>query len=96
MAEVFVTVGTTKFEELIEVVRSLPLREELRALSFDKLVVQYGRGSLPVFEGGSDLVEEVFDFKPSILPYFTSASLVISHGGLSITQCILALLTTFE
>ena len=83
MKKVFITVGTTKFEELVSTVQSLEIRRELQDLSFTHIDVQYGRGQVPSFDSSPDISIECnsFDFKPSLQPYFTGANLVISHGG---------------
>lgn len=90
LKKVFVTVGTTKFEDLVQVVQSLEVRRELQDLSFTNLEVQYGKGQKPKFESVADISIEskAFDFKPSLQAYFTSASLVISHGGKTIDKFI--------
>merc|ERR1712137_815158 len=76
-----VTVGTTKFDELVCVVRSNELQQELLSQGFSQLVIQYGRGQAPSTGSVSGLHVEQFDLRPSIQTYFQNADLVISHGG---------------
>ncbi|XP_066058545.1 UDP-N-acetylglucosamine transferase subunit ALG13 [Chamaea fasciata] len=83
MKSVFVTVGTTSFEELIAAARSPPALQALQSRGYQKLVLQVGRGSLPQPQPGSSsaLAVEVFRFKESLAEELQSADLVISHAG---------------
>ncbi|XP_070535634.1 UDP-N-acetylglucosamine transferase subunit ALG13-like isoform X2 [Ptychodera flava] len=78
---VFVTVGTTKFDELIEAVSCQSVRQ-LERLGYTRLVLQIGRGE---YEPESVITPtfrmDVFRFKDSISEDTKSASLVISHAG---------------
>jgi UDP-N-acetylglucosamine transferase subunit ALG13 len=68
---IFVTVGTTKFDDLIQAVDDLAGRGLLE----DNVVCQIGAGSyLPKYC-------EHFSYKPSIDEYLEKAQLVITHGG---------------
>lgn len=82
---VFVTVGTTLFDGLIQAVDSQDFQEMLISKEFQKLLVQIGKGKhVPkkqYREGVGDLKVESFDFKPSLAPFVHSASLVVSHAG---------------
>ncbi|PNW74114.1 hypothetical protein CHLRE_13g585850v5 [Chlamydomonas reinhardtii] len=87
---VFVTVGTTKFETLVERVDSLELLRALKDKGYTKLVIQKGNGSycpsviVPKGQtkGTTEGVDvEYFDYSPSLAAYITSAALVISHAG---------------
>ena len=81
---VFVTVGTTQFQELVAMALSPSVKRELVDQGFRGLVVQYGSGQAVVAEDANalpGLEVEQFALKPSILPYFAKSSLVISHGG---------------
>jgi len=80
---VFVTVGTTKFDELIEEVLS---KETLRALQdrgYDGLHVQYGTGKAPDVSmlSSDDFPIEAFSLKPSLEGEFSNSALVIGHAG---------------
>ncbi|EAT34523.1 AAEL013240-PA [Aedes aegypti] len=81
---VFVTVGTTQFEDLIDTVTDSPVVAELRRMGCRKLVLQIGRGRNPqiikeVF--GNDIEVRFYDLKASIAEDIQQADLVISHAG---------------
>ncbi|XP_055525033.1 UDP-N-acetylglucosamine transferase subunit ALG13 homolog isoform X2 [Wyeomyia smithii] len=81
---VFVTVGTTKFEELIDKVTDPTVVNELRRLGCRKLHLQIGRGKRPIISKsvlGSDIELKFFDLKTSIAEDIQQADLVISHAG---------------
>ncbi|XP_053811905.1 UDP-N-acetylglucosamine transferase subunit ALG13 homolog isoform X1 [Vidua macroura] len=81
MKSVFVTVGTTSFDELIATARSPPALQALQSRGYQRLVLQVGRGSLPQPSSSSALAVEVFRFKDSLAEDLQSADLVISHAG---------------
>ncbi|XP_036404863.1 UDP-N-acetylglucosamine transferase subunit ALG13 homolog [Megalops cyprinoides] len=82
MKTVFVTVGTTRFDELIESVASEETVRVLSDLGYQKLVLQVGRGSvLPDPDSCAGLVVDAFRFKDSIAEDIRDADLVISHAG---------------
>jgi UDP-N-acetylglucosamine transferase subunit ALG13 len=74
---IFVAVGTTDFDALIQAMDNLSLR-----LS-EKVIMQIGRSKyIPEHC-------EYFRFAPSLDPYYERASLVVSHGGLgTITEVL--------
>ncbi|GMH33124.1 hypothetical protein BSKO_00958 [Bryopsis sp. KO-2023] len=87
----FVTVGTTKFEELITSIDSFDLGNALVEKGFTQLVVQKGNGQHDFTELLADnpqqserrpnLKVECFDFLPSIREHMESSSLIICHAG---------------
>uniref|UniRef100_A0A8D0EF75 UDP-N-acetylglucosamine transferase subunit ALG13 n=1 Tax=Strix occidentalis caurina TaxID=311401 RepID=A0A8D0EF75_STROC len=80
MKSVFVTVGTTSFDDLIATVCSPAALEVSRG--YGKLVLQVGRGALePALSGSSALAVEAFRFKDSLAEDLWRADLVISHAG---------------
>ncbi|XP_056456429.1 UDP-N-acetylglucosamine transferase subunit ALG13 homolog [Gadus chalcogrammus] len=82
MKTVFVTVGTTSFDELILTIKTPEAVKALKARGYERLVLQVGRGSvLPGPESGLDLKLEAFRFKDSISEDIARADLVISHAG---------------
>ncbi|XP_056147703.1 UDP-N-acetylglucosamine transferase subunit ALG13 homolog [Lampris incognitus] len=82
MKTVFVTVGTTSFDELIEIIISSEAVQALKARGYERLVLQVGRGCLlPTVESCPDLEIEAFRFKDSIAKDISRADLVISHAG---------------
>ncbi|GAQ78100.1 beta-1,4-N-acetylglucosaminyltransferase [Klebsormidium nitens] len=83
---VFVTVGTTLFDALIQAVDTPAFKRILLDKGYSNLVIQYGKGRIHpkegVFEdGGRALRVEAFTFKPSLADYVKNAGLVISHAG---------------
>ncbi|XP_065076970.1 UDP-N-acetylglucosamine transferase subunit ALG13 homolog [Ochlerotatus camptorhynchus] len=81
---VFVTVGSTQFEELIDSVIDSSVVNELRRMGCRKLILQIGRGKDPkivkeIF--GNDIDVTFFDLKTSIAEDIKQADLVISHAG---------------
>jgi beta-1,4-N-acetylglucosaminyltransferase len=83
---VFVTVGTTKFDDLISVIQTESVLQEFANQQFGKVEIQYGRGAVPQLPNDSIIEVETFDFKPSLHENFQNASLVISHGGMKDTN----------
>ncbi|XP_071899204.1 LOW QUALITY PROTEIN: UDP-N-acetylglucosamine transferase subunit ALG13 [Anas platyrhynchos] len=82
MKSVFVTVGTTCFDELIAAVSSPPAMRALRSRGCERLVLQIGRGELePAPRRDLTLTLDVFRFKDSLAEELQRADLVISHAG---------------
>ncbi|XP_023814836.1 putative bifunctional UDP-N-acetylglucosamine transferase and deubiquitinase ALG13 [Oryzias latipes] len=82
MKTVFVTVGTTRFDELIETVTCSEAAKALKARGYKRLLLQIGRGSfVPDADSCPELKLEVFRFKDSIAEDMKQADLVISHAG---------------
>merc|ERR1712189_79050 len=78
----FVTVGTTKFDELIQTVTSERVLDVLVKKGFTKLTLQTGRGSYEVDRGyREDIKIDTYQYKPSIRSDIEDAALVISHAG---------------
>jgi beta-1,4-N-acetylglucosaminyltransferase len=89
----FVTVGSTKFDALVEGVLSQPVLTALRLRGYSTLVVQCGNSvvdvdvstatitgdSMKLPKGGLDI--EIWKFKPSLQAEYHRADLVISHAG---------------
>lgn len=77
---VFVTVGTTKFNELIDSVTERSTIETLKRNGYTSMTLQIGNGTF-ILEH-SDLMEiSSYTFKPDIGPDMINSDLVISHGG---------------
>jgi len=87
---IFVTVGTTLFDDLVREVDSRSFHRVARELGFQKLVIQYGNGlhipSLGDEASSNDhddelLPLEAYRFKPTLDEDVAQAALVISHAG---------------
>jgi UDP-N-acetylglucosamine transferase subunit ALG13 len=83
MPTVLVTVGSTLFDDLTHAFA--PRGEVIKALQeakFDKLLLQYGKGSLSSkdFNTG-DLQVDVFRYSDEIDALIEQSDLVISHAG---------------
>ncbi|KAG2054781.1 glycosyl transferase [Suillus hirtellus] len=87
---VFVTVGSTRFDALVEASVSEPVLSTLRDSGHDRLIIQRGNSvieSLEEFNGESCTIQrhgvdiEIWRFKPFIQAECEQADLVISHAG---------------
>jgi beta-1,4-N-acetylglucosaminyltransferase len=84
--QVFVTVGSTSFPELVKAVLSSDTIEVLERLGFTNLSIQYGAdGQLFANQGlklkTASIVISGFDYSPSIKREMELADLIISHAG---------------
>ncbi|KII88584.1 glycosyltransferase family 1 protein [Plicaturopsis crispa FD-325 SS-3] len=86
----FVTVGSTKFDALVNAVLSTPVISSLRAKGYVHLVVQCGNSNfdaadlavsedLSSSKDGVDI--QLWRFKPTLKEEYERADLVISHAG---------------
>ncbi|XP_076628375.1 alg13 UDP-N-acetylglucosaminyltransferase subunit [Colletes latitarsis] len=80
---VFVTVGTTKFDELIETVLNSEILEALSLKGYNELILQIGKTSyvpncIPCC---GFITIEYFTMSPNILEHVKTSDLVISHAG---------------
>ncbi|KAK6185057.1 hypothetical protein SNE40_007378 [Patella caerulea] len=78
---VFVTVGTTQFDDLIQTICSTSVTEELNKLGYTDLILQIGNGKDPERVDEQNLNIKFYRFKNSIEEDISNASLVISHAG---------------
>jgi len=85
---VFVTVGSTCFDGLVEAILQDEFLELLYAKGYRKLVVQAGETKLGIIPHGSSssnwsnlLDITVWKFEPSLLEEYKVADLIISHAG---------------
>jgi beta-1,4-N-acetylglucosaminyltransferase len=93
--KVFVTVGTTLFEGLVDAVTTEAAIQWMLSKGYTHLVIQYGRGRMPsigsddgVPHAGSMLVT-CYDYKPSLEPDMKDADLIISHAGAgTVMECV--------
>ena len=83
---VFVTVGTTEFDQLITRLDRIEFLSCLHQHGYSKLILQYGRGThIPNVisdESGTFCIDaECYRYKPSLEEDMKRADLVISHCG---------------
>ncbi|DBA82262.1 TPA: hypothetical protein ACH3X2_000532 [Trebouxia sp. C0005] len=88
---VFVTVGTTKFDALIQAVDTIEIADALVKQGCTALVIQKGAGRYQVqtlvplgrqhHQHSNGLQVQVFEFAPSLADYMKQADLIISHAG---------------
>ncbi|CCM02397.1 uncharacterized protein FIBRA_04495 [Fibroporia radiculosa] len=88
----FVTVGSTRFDTLVQAVLSDSVLDALRSRGYSRLVVQSGNSDFDAssFEAsGEGLTRtaadgidiEVWKFRPSLQEEYEQAGLIISHAG---------------
>lgn len=78
---IFVTVGSTRFDALIRELDSEACQQSLRNKGFHSLLVQYGNSDTQPQSRVPGLRVECYQFKPTLLPDFSRADLVITHAG---------------
>lgn len=79
---IFITVGTTQFDDLIDSINTPETASVLNKLGCINLIVQFGAGKQPdLSKNYKDILTESYAFKSSILPDVSDADLVISHAG---------------
>ena len=82
---VFVTVGTTRFDQLLETVvggETKEMQSVLKAKGFTQLIIQSGKSLINRTElSEAKLKVEQYEYKPSLEDDISSADLVISHAG---------------
>lgn len=84
MSTVLVTVGTTKFDELIQAVDKPDFIDAVRAKGYTSLVVQKGNGSYTptlLTSNSQGISIECFDYQPNLGHIIASSDLIISHAG---------------
>lgn len=84
-SRVFVTVGTTKFDELIISLDSYHFVDSLVALNCTVLAVQIGKGDFPVnlpsLCVSAGIQYDCYRFKSDLLEEMKNSQLIISHCG---------------
>ena len=81
---VFVTVGTTLFEALIQAMTNEQVLHKLAQLGFTKLILQYGNGHVPILPATKTqlpLQVEMYSFKPTLTDDMQHADLILGHAG---------------
>mmetsp|Transcript_34052 Transcript_34052/g.79766 ORF Transcript_34052/g.79766 Transcript_34052/m.79766 type:complete len:182 (-) Transcript_34052:22-567(-) len=78
---VLATVGTTKFEALVDALDTERVQKALRARGYGKLLVQRGKSSRTPCQRTQGLTVEVYQYKASMAEDMASSDLIISHAG---------------
>ena len=83
---IFITVGTTEFDELIYAIDNDSFLKMVNTLKCKRLIIQIGRGTYSpkyLMENCKQIgIEvEVYNFKPNLQSDMTSSNLIISHCG---------------
>ncbi|KAI9554473.1 hypothetical protein GHT06_019746 [Daphnia sinensis] len=79
--KIFVTVGTTQFDELVTGVLHPDMLEIMEAKGYTHLIIQIGRGPEPQIPTSLRIQITVYQLKENISSDIKDASLVISHAG---------------
>lgn len=90
---IFVTVGTTEFSQLVNVLVQPEIIKSFHTYGYTKLLIQQGKGTLKlsveelmkITKDAPGFEIEVYDLKKSLDQDMKDASLIISHGG---TGCL--------
>lgn len=86
-SRIFVTVGTTRFDDLVDALANECVLEELKKLGCHQLTIQLGHGkefpdaSIAVAKSRYGITCECYRLKSSIADDIRTADLVISHAG---------------
>uniref|UniRef100_T1J3R8 UDP-N-acetylglucosamine transferase subunit ALG13 n=1 Tax=Strigamia maritima TaxID=126957 RepID=T1J3R8_STRMM len=85
---VFVTVGTTSFDNLIKTVTSDSVIKELRSRNYTKILLQIGSGETEP-RANSMIAIDYFRYKSSLTDAINRSHLIISHAGAgTILECL--------
>ncbi|KAF9934887.1 N-acetylglucosaminyldiphosphodolichol N-acetylglucosaminyltransferase catalytic subunit alg13 [Linnemannia zychae] len=78
---VLVTVGSTQFNKLVDVVSSPSLQNLLVSLGYSHLTIQHGKSPISSIASESNLDITAYAYKPSLHEDMEQADLIISHAG---------------
>jgi beta-1,4-N-acetylglucosaminyltransferase len=87
----FLTVGSTKFDSLVQAALSEPVLDSLHRKGYTELIVQCGNSDFElapsIREGAFNIVRNevnivLWKFKPSLQEEYNHAGIVISHAGM--------------
>ncbi|KAI8586815.1 UDP-N-acetylglucosamine transferase subunit ALG13 [Geranomyces variabilis] len=82
---VFVTVGTTRFDALVNEVCTIEFLAMLRSKGYTSLTLQHGNSPMPALPtadvGGGPFPVTAYAFRPDLSQDIATAALVISHAG---------------
>lgn len=97
---VFITVGSTGFDDLIQETTTQEFLTCLLELNIKRVVFQYG-SSEPVFAKNIQSYEgpridiEGYRYKPSITKDILTSDIIISHAGMCVCVCVCEAYKTF-
>ena len=81
MKHVFVTVGSTLFDDLIKTVTSAPILQALNSMGYTSMQIQYGIGQAPsIPECTAGISITTFNLLPSLADAIAKADLIIGHA----------------
>lgn len=80
MISIFVTVGTTRFDDLIKKIFSSSFLKKAESINVDKLSVQYGKSIKPN-QPSANISISAFEYTDKISSYFRDADIIIAHAG---------------
>jgi beta-1,4-N-acetylglucosaminyltransferase len=78
---IFVTVGTTRFDLLIQMITQPTALAWMKSNGYTDLVIQYGKGDKPVLPEKPPIRCQAYGFQSSLEADMTEADLIISHAG---------------
>ncbi|XP_057375948.1 UDP-N-acetylglucosamine transferase subunit ALG13 homolog [Daphnia carinata] len=78
---IFVTVGTTQFDELVTEVLHPDMLEVMESKGYTHLIIQIGRGLEPQIPTSRRIQITLYHLKENISSDIEDSSLVISHAG---------------
>ena len=82
MRTLLVTVGSTKFDGLIERIQHEEFNEFVNRLSIKKIVIQHGKSKAPLLKEFNGTCEIIDYFDPNEMSrLLKEATIIISHGG---------------
>ena len=82
--KVFVTVGTTRFDDLVRQILQPQVLHILRQKGYTELLIQSGKSEFPqdlLTNASQVLAVTQYTFKPDLKADIASADLVVSHAG---------------
>lgn len=84
MKTLFVTVGTTKFDDLVKNIFSHQFIDAACSHGYTRWIVQYGLSDLKVLQGLSiegKIDVDLFPFRSDLAQFYAEADMIISHAG---------------
>lgn len=78
---IFVTVGTTRFDLLIEQVTRPEALKWMKLSGYTDLIIQYGKGVKPNIPEDCPIPCHLYDFKDTLEQDMERADLILSHAG---------------